>query len=137
MAMAVLRKQLGKQPARVFTYRGQPIQQVGTKAWSDALRRAGIRDFRWHDLRHTFATWHRQVGTPTHELQRLGGWKTGVMVERYGHIAPETLQQGRIRSMRSAATFWLRSKRKRARPVGLTRGFDWLPDLGSNQGPTD
>jgi integrase len=41
MAMAVLRKQLGKHPARVFTYRGQPIEQVGTKAWTDALRRAG------------------------------------------------------------------------------------------------
>jgi integrase len=41
---------------------------------------------------HTFATWHRQAGTPTHELQRLGGWKTGAMVERYAHVAPEALQ---------------------------------------------
>ena len=32
------------------------------------------------------------AGTPTHELQRLGGSKTGVMVERYAHIAPETPQ---------------------------------------------
>jgi integrase len=56
------------------------------------LQRAGIADFRWHDLRHTFATWHRQAGTPTHELQRLGGWKTGGMVERYAHVAPEALQ---------------------------------------------
>lgn len=39
-----------------------------------------------------FATWHRQAGTPTHELQRLGGWKTGAMVERYAHVAPEALQ---------------------------------------------
>jgi len=71
---------------------GQPIEQVGTKAWTDALRHAGISDFRCHDLRHTFATWHRQAETPTHEFQRLGGWKTGVMVERYAHVAPETLQ---------------------------------------------
>ncbi|MGH8820242.1 MAG: tyrosine-type recombinase/integrase [Rhodoferax sp.] len=42
--------------------------------------------------RHTFATWHRQAGTPTHELQRLGGWKTLTMVERYAHVAPEGLQ---------------------------------------------
>ncbi|OOG52135.1 tyrosine-type recombinase/integrase [Polaromonas sp. C04] len=44
-----------------------------------------------HDLRHTFATWHREVETPTHELQRLGGWKTQSMVERYAHVAPEGL----------------------------------------------
>lgn len=56
------------------------------------MQRAGIEDFRWHDLRHTFATWHREAGTPTHELQRLGGWKTQSMVERYAHVAPEGLQ---------------------------------------------
>ncbi len=92
MALSVLRKQLGKHPTRVFTFRGEPIGQVNTKAWTAALERAGIEDFRWHDLRHTFATWHRQAGTPTHELQRLGGWKTGAMVERYAHVAPEALQ---------------------------------------------
>jgi integrase len=66
---------------------------IGTKAWTTALKRAGIDDFRWHDLRHTFATWHRQAGTPIYELQRLGGWKTSSMVERYAHVAPEALQR--------------------------------------------
>ncbi len=93
IACAVLHKQLGKHPVRVFTFRGEPITfQASTKAWTAALKRAGIEDFRWHDLRHTFATWHRQAGTPTHELQKLGGWKTGSMVERYAHVAPEALQ---------------------------------------------
>ena len=91
-ALAVLRRQIGKHPSRVFTFRGEPIQQVNTKAWTFALARAGIEDFKWHDLRHTIATWHRQVGTPTHELQRLGGWKTEAMVARYAHVAPEALQ---------------------------------------------
>ena len=63
-----------------------------TKAFKAALDRAGIENFHWHDLRHTFATWHRQAGTPTYELQKLGGWKTGAMVERYAHLAPEALQ---------------------------------------------
>ena len=45
----------------------------------------------WHDLRHSWATWQRQAGTPMHELQRLGGWKTAAMVERYAHIAPDNL----------------------------------------------
>ena len=53
--------------------------------------RAGIENFRWHDLRHTWASWHRQSGTPTHELQRLGGWRSSVMVERYAHLAPDHL----------------------------------------------
>jgi integrase len=92
MALSVVRKQIGKHHAYVFTYRSEPIGQLNTKAWSAALLRAGIENFKWHDLRHTFATWHRQAGTPTHELQRLGGWKTGAMVERYAHVAPEALQ---------------------------------------------
>lgn len=91
-AMDVLIKRQGDHPTNVFTYEGEPIEQVSTKAWRSALKRAGIENFRWHDLRHTFATWHREAGTPTHELQRLGGWKTQSMVERYAHIAPEGLQ---------------------------------------------
>ncbi len=90
-AMDVLLRLQGDHPTHVFTYEGNPISQVSTKAWRNALQRAGIHDFRWHDLRHTFATWHREAGTPTHELQRLGGWKTQSMVERYAHVAPEGL----------------------------------------------
>jgi len=92
MAPSVLRKQLGKHPTKVFTFRGVPIGQVNTKDRTAALERACIEDLKWHDLRHTFATWHRQAGTPTHELQRLGGSKTGAVVERYAHVAPEALQ---------------------------------------------
>lgn len=91
-AMEVLLRRQGDHRTHVFTYEGKPIAQVNTKAWRNALLRAGIDDFRWHDLRHTFATWHREAGTPTHELQRLGGWKTQSMVERYAHVAPEGLQ---------------------------------------------
>ena len=92
MAMEVLVQRQGDHPTHVFTYEGGPVAQVNTKAWRNALQRAGIQNFRWHDLRHTFATWHREAGTPTHELQRLGGWKTQSMVERYAHVAPEGLQ---------------------------------------------
>ena len=97
MALQVLHRQVGRHPTHVFTYKGQPVGQLNTKAWSAALKRAGIEDFRWHDLRHTFATWHRQAGTPTHELQNLGGWKTPAMVERYAHLAPESLQAAAAR----------------------------------------
>lgn len=91
VALEVLKRQVGKHPQRVFTFRGRPINSANTKAWQAARKRAGIEDFRWHDLRHTWATWQRQAGTPTHELQRLGGWRTGAMVERYAHLAPDYL----------------------------------------------
>lgn len=91
LAIEVLQQQLGNHPERVFTYLGKPFEAANTKAWKSALIRAGIEDFRWHDLRHTWATWQRQAGTPTHELQRLGGWKTAAMVERYAHVAPDNL----------------------------------------------
>src|SRR6266498_2604529 len=90
-ALEVLRRQLGKHPQRVFTYAGKPLARASTRAWTKALQRAEIEDLRWHDLRHTWATWHRQAGTPTHELQRLGGWRSSVMVERYAHLAPDHL----------------------------------------------
>ena len=90
-ALAILRRQSGKHPEAVFTFREKPIRWANTKAWREALVRAGISNFRWHDLRHTWATWHRQSGTPTHELQRLGGWQSVVMVERYAHLASEHL----------------------------------------------
>lgn len=96
-AMAVLRRQVGRHPTQVFTYNGSPVANVNTKAFAAALKRAGIDNFRWHDFRHTFATWHRKQGTPTHELQRLGGWKTAAMVDRYAHLAPEALQHAASR----------------------------------------
>jgi integrase len=75
----------------VFTYEGQPIKQVSTRAWYLALKRAGIEDFRWHDLRHTWASWHVQSGTPLFALQELGGWETEKMVRRYAHLAADHL----------------------------------------------
>jgi len=90
-AMWVLRQQEGKHPRTVFEYRGNPIRQVNTKAWKAALQRTGILDFRWHDLRHTWASWHTQAGTPLSVLQELGGWETTEMVRRYAHLSAEHL----------------------------------------------
>ena len=75
----------------VFTYEGNPVKQVSTQAWYKALNRAGIESFRWHDLRHTWASWHVQNGTPLHVLQELGGWETPSMVRRYAHLAADHL----------------------------------------------
>lgn len=53
----------------------------------------GISDFRWRDLRHTWASWHVQARTPLRVLQELGGWETEAMVKRYAHLAPEHLAE--------------------------------------------
>jgi integrase len=90
-ALAVLLRQAGKHPTRVFTYHGEPYRRAYTKAWQKALQRAGIENFRWHDLRHTWASWLAQAGVPMHDLQEMGGWQTAAMVRRYAHLSPAHL----------------------------------------------
>lgn len=92
-AIEVLVRQLGKHPERVFTYQGKPVAWANTRAWREALKRAGIEDFRWHDLRHTWASWHVQHGTPLYVLQEMGAWESEGMVRRYAHLAPSHLAE--------------------------------------------
>lgn len=93
-AVVVLREQIGKHPIYVFTYRGQaPVKQVNTKAWKASLKASEIESFRWHDLRHTWASWHVQAGTPLAVLKELGGWESLEMVQRYAHLSSEHLAQ--------------------------------------------
>ena len=111
-AVDVLRGQIGKDEEWVFPYKGRgraagrPIGKIKT-AWQKALQRAGlghevvtvgpdgkkhrkwIGDFRWHDFRHTFASWHVMSGTPLEVLQKLGGWSDMRMLMKYAHLAPE------------------------------------------------
>ena len=75
----------------MFTFHGRPVSKAGTKAWRAVLARTGITDFRWHDLRHTWASWHVQKGTPLHILQELGGWESSEMVRRYAHLCSDHL----------------------------------------------
>ncbi len=91
-ALLVLQQQVGKHPQFCFTYEGSPIRyNITNSAWITALKRAGLADFRFHDLRHTWASWHRQSGTSCDELKELGGWKTRSMVDRYAKFATEHL----------------------------------------------
>jgi integrase len=89
-AIAALQSAFGEHPRWCFTFGGKRIQKSST-AWHRARRRAGIEDFRFHDLRHTWASWHVQSGTSMPELMELGGWRSYEMVLRYAHLAPDKL----------------------------------------------
>ena len=106
-ALRVLKEQraLTAHDTFVFTYRGHPIKEIKT-AFSVACIRAGLgtsqvrsdvqrgngkvsyEGFTWHGLRHTWATWHVQAGTPLDVLQKLGGWSDLRMVMNYAHHSP-------------------------------------------------
>ena len=90
-ALGVLRRQIGKHPVRVFTFRGKPIAWINTRAWREALKKAEIANFRWHDLRHTWASWLAQNGVPISDIQEMGAWESVEMVRRYAHLAPAHL----------------------------------------------
>ena len=50
-----------------------------------------LKDVRWHDLRHTWASLLRQAGVNLPDLQEMGGWENASMVQRYAHVDKEHL----------------------------------------------
>ena len=107
-ALAVIEQQKGKHKTLVFGDTNRFY--VAGRSWKSACVRCGIytvptgetykdgtpkltTTFRWHDLRHTWATWHVMAGTPLGELQKLGGWKSYNMVLRYAHFSSDHLAQ--------------------------------------------
>lgn len=67
------------------------------KLWVAALKKAGLDwqgpdAFRWHDTRHTFATWLRQSGAPMEIVQRGLGHANMSTSERYAHVDDKELQ---------------------------------------------
>ena len=64
------------------------------REFCEARDRAGIPDFRFHDMRHTFATRLVQRGVDLYKVQRLLGHKTSLMTQRYAHHSPESLRDG-------------------------------------------
>jgi integrase len=101
-AMAVLRQQQGQHSRWVFPVprweekahqddearqvADSPTGKISNHAWRKACIRAGLPTLKFHDLRHTWASWHVQSGTPLPVLKELGGWATLAMVERYAHL---------------------------------------------------
>jgi integrase len=59
------------------------------KPWETALKKSGITNFRWHDLRHTFASHMVMTGANHIEIARLTGHKDMKSLQRYSHLSPE------------------------------------------------
>jgi integrase len=85
-ALDVLKKWQKQAPdaERIF-----PVATSFKSAWVPMLVRANIADFRWHDLRHHFASRLASAGIPLNDIRELLGHATITMVLRYAHLSPD------------------------------------------------
>ena len=65
-------------PSKPFDFR---------KSWESVLRKAGIKDFRWHDLRHSAGSYLAMNGASSREIAEILGHKTLQMAMRYSHLS--------------------------------------------------
>jgi integrase len=82
----------GDGKGRVFqsTKTGEPLEN-GRHWFDGAVIKAGIKNFHWHDLRHTFASRLRMKGAPLEDIADLLGHKSLMMTRRYAHLGPNKL----------------------------------------------
>ncbi|NIO20724.1 MAG: tyrosine-type recombinase/integrase [Candidatus Aenigmarchaeota archaeon] len=75
-----------KEEGYIFTHNGNGIKRV-TKSFNRACEKAAIKDFRFHDLRHTWASYFMMGNGNLYDLMATGGWKSIDMVRRYAHLS--------------------------------------------------
>ncbi len=80
---------------RVFLYKGKPWKNPRT-AFTAACRRAGIRNLRLHDFRHTATTNLRRAGVDTMTAMKIVGHKSEQMHRRYNSIEPADLHKAAL-----------------------------------------
>ena len=87
-------KNMGLDPTRVFpsNLKLESFKQKVRRAFKSACKTAGIKDFRWHDLRHDFASQLVQKGVELYTVQKLLGHKDSRMTQRYAHLSPKNFQ---------------------------------------------
>jgi integrase len=79
------------QGGKVFRgFHGEPLKVNSFRgAFEGAVRRAGLAGFRFHDLRHSSASFMVQAGIPLNTVREVLGHKSMSMTLRYAHLAPE------------------------------------------------
>ncbi|WP_319000828.1 tyrosine-type recombinase/integrase [Burkholderia sp. AU30280] len=92
-AIGLIRKQIGKHHRFVFVRNGKRITSWDREQWPAACARANVENFRFHDVRHTWASWRAQRGPPLERLKKPGGGSSDDMVLRHAHRAPDHLAQ--------------------------------------------
>ena len=78
----------GEHPDVVFPNPSKKGPYDYSKPFAAAVEAADIQDFRFHDLRHSAATYLAMEGATEQQLRAIGGWKSGV-VSKYVHIAAQ------------------------------------------------
>lgn len=72
---------------------GRVFPHENCRHWfATCLRHAGITDFHWHDLRHTFASRLVMLGESLYTVSKLMAHANIAMTQRYAHLAPHHLQ---------------------------------------------
>ena len=77
------------QESLIFPHGRRYLRRVFDKA----VKEAGLTPFRFHDLRHTFASRLAMQGANDRTIMALGGWKSPAMLSRYAHLSPTHLWQ--------------------------------------------
>jgi len=88
-ALSVLQERHKASNRAMVNTDGSDYLGISTKWFDKAVKRAGIIDFSWHCLRHTFASWLVMDGVNMRTVQVLMGHSSIKMTERYAHLAPD------------------------------------------------
>jgi integrase len=103
----------------VFSERnGRPFKDI-KKGFYSALKKAGIKDFRFHDLRHTFGSHLVMQGVDLRTVQQVMGHKDIKMTMRYSHLSPEYVQKA-VEKLDKLWTLFGHQSHQERKPISIS-----------------